>query len=62
MNDFLKKKMTQTSAWVAVAVIISAPMPPVWTMFLGLVLFFNDDEKLRQWATSIRTKVETWLG
>lgn len=59
MRDWIINKLTQSSAWLGIAVIIGGLLlPRTWEMFLGLLLILNDDAKLSNLFKGLRIKLE----
>ncbi len=60
---YLKKKITDVTAWIGIAIILSAIfLPRSVTMGLGLYLVITPDAKLNEMISNWATKVKKQLG
>lgn len=60
-RNFVITKLTQSSAWLGLAVIIGALfLPRTWELFVGLLLILNDDKKLEGLFQGWRAQLEKW--
>lgn len=62
MKNYLKSKLTQSSAWVGFFLIVGAFIfPRSFFIFGGILLILNDDEKLKSLFAKLTPKVNKFM-
>jgi hypothetical protein len=62
MKKYLLAQLFQVSAWIGLALIISAFVAPRWVILtLGVLLILTDDEKLKGWVAKHAPGINAWL-